>query len=226
MGSPAPFLPSSRTKLTRRDLERFPGTTLFDTLARVVCEAECLPRRELFEAWEVARRTRRRFRGGRVVDLACGHGLVAHVMLLLDDTSPCALGVDTRPTPSATRLATALVAAWPRLSGRVSIEARAIEGVTLGPGDVAVATHACGDLTDKVIDLAVAARARVALLPCCHNEETCDAGGLRGWMDLATAVDATRAARLRSSGYAVTTQVIPRTITAKNRLLLAAPREA
>jgi len=38
-----------------------------------------------------------------------------------------------------------------------------------------------------------------------------------------TAVDATRAARLRSSGYAVHTQLIPRSITAKNRLLLASP---
>src|SRR5580658_6737021 len=96
-----PFDPSSRSRLTARDRERFPGATLLHKLGRVVCEAECLPRRELFEAWEVARRTRRRFRGGRVVDLACGHGLVAHVMLLLDDTSPSALAIDTRPTPSA-----------------------------------------------------------------------------------------------------------------------------
>jgi hypothetical protein len=52
---------------------------LFDRVARVVCEADCLPRKELFESWEVARRTRRRFRGGRVVDLAAGHGLVGHL---------------------------------------------------------------------------------------------------------------------------------------------------
>jgi hypothetical protein len=74
-----------------------------------------------------------------------------------------------------------------------------------------------------VIDRAIEARAKVALLPCCHDEETCDAGGLRGWLDLETAVDVTRAARLRASGYSVQTQVIPRAITAKNRLLLAAP---
>ena len=65
--------------------------------------------------------------------------------------------------------------------------------------------------------------ARVALLPCCHDEETCDAGGLRGWLDLSAAVDVTRALRLRAHGYAVQTQVIPRAITAKNRLLLGAP---
>jgi hypothetical protein len=192
-------------------------------LGRVVCEAECLPRRELFEAWEVARRTRRRFRGGRVVDLACGHALVAHVMLLLDDTSPFALAVDTRLPSSAAPLAAAIGGAWPRVAGRVSIEERAIADVELRAGDVVVATHACGSLTDLVIERALRARAKVALLPCCHDEETCDAGGLRGWLDLETAVDVTRVARLRASGYVVQTQVIPRAITAKNRLLLAAP---
>ena len=93
------FDPSSRTKLTRRDTPRFDGPTLFHKLGRVICEAECLPRRELFEAWEVARRTRRRFRGGRVVDLACGHGLVAWVMLLLDDTSKGAVAAVMSPVP-------------------------------------------------------------------------------------------------------------------------------
>jgi hypothetical protein len=120
------FDPSSRTRLTARDRDRFPGTSLLHTLGRVVCDAECLPRRELFEAWEVARRTRRRFRGGRVVDLACGHGLVAWLMLLLDDTSPSALAADARLPPSAAPLAAAMARAWPRLSGRVAVEARAM----------------------------------------------------------------------------------------------------
>jgi hypothetical protein len=222
---PSAFDPSSRTKLTRRDRARFPSDTLFHRLGRVVCEAECLPRRELFEAWEVARRTRRRFRGGRVVDLACGHGLVAHVMLLLDDTSPSAVAADVRLPPSAAPLADAIVRAWPRLAGRVAIVEQAIADVRIGEGDVVVATHACGALTDAVIARAIAARAKVALLPCCHDEETCDAGGLRGWLGLELAVDVTRAARLRASRYGVQTQVIPRAITAKNRLLLAAPEQ-
>jgi hypothetical protein len=222
-GGERAFDASSRTKLTRRDLGRFPEPTLFHALARAVCRAECLPRRELFEAWEVARRTRRRLRGGRVVDLACGHALVAHVMLLLDDTSPSALAADTRLPGSAAPLAAALAEEWPRLRGRVAIEERGIADVALGPGDVVVATHACGALTDLVIARVIASRARAALLPCCHDEETCDAGGLRGWLDVSTAVDVTRAARLRAHGYAVHTQLIPRAITAKNRLLLAAP---
>jgi hypothetical protein len=157
------------------------------------------------------------------VDLACGHGLVAWVMLILDDTSPSALAADARLPASAASLATAMTRAWPRLAGRVKVEERAIADVALEARDVVVATHACGALTDAVLDRVLSARARVALLPCCHDEETCDSGGLRGWLDLASAVDATRVARLRAGGYAVQTQVIPRAITAKNRLLLGEP---
>ena len=61
MTSPAGFSPSSRGRLTDYDLDRFPGDTLFHRLAREVCHAGCLPRKELFEAWETARRVRGSF---------------------------------------------------------------------------------------------------------------------------------------------------------------------
>ncbi len=162
---------SSKGRLTDRDLGRFPGDTLFDRVARAVCHAGCLPRKELYEAWEVARRVRRLFRGGRVVDLGAGHGLLAHVMLLLDDSSPEALAVDTTLPASSTTLHDALVQEWPRLAGRVALCRRSIEGVELRSTDVVVSSHACGALTDVVLARAVAARARVAVLPCCHDLE-------------------------------------------------------
>ena len=96
------FSHSSRGRLTLKDLGRFPGDTLFDRLARTVCDAGCLPRKELYEAWEMARR--RLFRGGRIVDLGAGHGLLAQLMLILDDTSPNALIVDKTLPASSARL--------------------------------------------------------------------------------------------------------------------------
>ncbi len=217
------FSHASRALLTRHDLERFPGDSLFARIARTLCAAECLPRKELFESWELARRTRRRFRGGRIVDLACGHGLVAHLMLLLDDTSERAIASDARLPASASQVAEALVRAWPRLAQRVELQTTRVEDVALGPGDVAVAAHACGALTDAILTRALDARARLAVLPCCHDKALGDSGGLEGWLDPALAIDATRAARLRASGYRVYTQTIPREISPKNRLLMAEP---
>lgn len=218
------FAHSSRAKLTPHAAARFSGETLFDRIGRVVCEADCLPRKELYESWELARRARRRFRGGRVVDLACGHGLLAHLMLVLDDTSECALAIDTRIPASAAKIAAAMAREWPRIAGRVAIEERAIADVALEADDLVVSAHACGALTDDVIGRAIEARARVVVLPCCHEKATCDAGGVDGWVDAPLAIDMTRAARLRASGYAVYTQIIPAAITPKNRLLLAEPR--
>lgn len=220
------FALSSRSVLSPRDLGRFGGDTLFHRVARAVCEADCLPRKELYESWEVARRVRRRFRGGRVVDLACGHGLTAQLLLILDDTSEQALAFDTRLPASASRLVQVLVQHFPRLGGRVSLHEADVSTQVLDAADLAVSIHACGALTDRVIDKVLIARARLAILPCCHDAQTCDTGGLLGWMDAALAIDATRAARLSASGYRVHTQHIPAEITPKNRLLLAEPAKA
>src|SRR5438105_12522807 len=122
------FSPSSRGRLSDRDLDRFPGGTLFHRLARAVCHAGCLPRKELYEAWETARRVRRLFRGGRIVDLGAGHGLLAHLMLLLDDTSPLAIAVDPAIPRSRAAVRRTLTETWPRLADRIQfVEATADE---------------------------------------------------------------------------------------------------
>jgi hypothetical protein len=227
MPHPTPaFARASHGRLTSHDLGRFAGDSLFDRIARAVCGAGCLPRKELYEAWEVARRVRRLCRGGRVVDLGGGHGLLAHVMLLLDDTSPAALVVDPSLPPSHERVHQALVAEWPRLAGRVTFMERGIEDVPAAAGDLIVSCHGCGRLTDAALDLAIAARARVAVLPCCHDHLHCDTGELAGWMPADLAIDATRAARLRQHGYRIWTKTIPAEVTPRNRLLIAAPADA
>src|SRR3954466_14253424 len=144
------FSPASRNRLTDHDLGRFPGDTLLDHVGRAACHAACLPRKELYEAWETARRVRRLFRGGRIVDLAAGHCLLAQLMLILDNTSPAAVAADTVIPPSAATLHAALVEAWPRLAGRTEFVASQLDLVDILPGDIVVSVHACGALTDLV----------------------------------------------------------------------------
>jgi hypothetical protein len=143
-------------------------------------------------------------------------------MLILDDTSPSAIAIDKAQPPCAARVHEALIASWPRLAGRVSFLEGELDSAAVEAGDIVVSSHACGRLSDVVIDCASAAGARLALMPCCHDFEACDAGALTGWLDPSMAIDVARVVRLESRGYRVWTQVISPEITPKNRLILAA----
>ncbi|MFZ2632220.1 MAG: methyltransferase [Desulfosalsimonadaceae bacterium] len=214
---------SSKSRLTEKQMDGFPGDTVFDKIARAVCRAGTLPVKELYEAWESARRIRRKFRGGRVMDLAGGHGLLAHILLVLDDTSKEALVVDVDVPKNAGRLSESVIQAWPRLTGRIHYMEAPIADFEIRPDDLVVSVHACGILTDTVLKLAVDARARVAVLPCCHDLNLPSTGGLEGWVNGPLAVDVMRATWLRQQGYTVITRTIPEDITPKNRLLMGYP---
>ncbi|MFH1981880.1 MAG: methyltransferase [Pseudomonadota bacterium] len=217
------MLKSSKSRLTSKQSSEFPGDTLFENIARAVCRAGVLPAKELYEAWEVARRVRRKYRGGRIVDLASGHGLLAHIMLLLDDSSPEAVAVDATFPKSAATLSASITESWPRLQGRVRYIESSIQAFDITSDDLVLSIHACGALTDTVLSKAVNAGARVAVLPCCQDIQASDTGGLKGWINGPLAVDVMRAVRLGDEGYAVTTQTIPADITPKNRLLMGHP---
>lgn len=214
---------SSTNVLNWRAAEHFPGDTLFARIARAVCEAGCLPRKELFEAWETAKRVRRAMRGGPVLELAAGHGLLSAILIILDDSAESATCVDIKRPPSHETLLTVLEKHWPRIQGRVQYRDAKIEDVEIPAGSLVASVHACGVLTDQVLDVAIKTRNRVAVLPCCHDLRRCDTGSLDNWMDGPLAIDATRLARLRQAGYRVQTARIPEDITPKNRLLMGWP---
>jgi hypothetical protein len=158
-----------------------------------------------------------------VVDLGGGHGLLAQVMLILDDSSPDALVMDKKLPASCAKIRDALKSSWPRLDGRIAFCEGRLEDVELRSTDIVVSSHACGELTDVVLERAAAARARVAVLPCCHRLSAADAVDLAGWVDGAVAIDVARALHLRGLGYSIRTQAISSDITPKNRLLIGAP---
>ena len=215
--------PGSLNRLTLDTLDLFPGNSLFDNFGKTVCRAGCLPRKELFEAWEVAKRVRRKFKKGRVVDLACGHGLLAYSMLLMGGMRDSALAVDRKITSCGHRIATELVKQWPKLDGAVEYRESRIQDISLMPDDIVVSVHACGGLTDEILNKAVKAGCRVAVMPCCHALKKQNAAGYDAWVPGDMAIDIERVAHLRAMGYQVNMAKISDQITPKNRLILAKP---
>jgi hypothetical protein len=220
---PVPLKRSSRSTLKANSVPKIQGDSLFAEIARTVCLAGCLPRKELFEAWEVARRVRRRMRGGPVVELAAGHGLLSAILILMDDSTPWTLCVDPNEPLSHRRMLEVLEARWPRLEGRVRYQRGRLQEVEVPAEALLASVHACGTLTDEVLTKAIEARCRVAVLPCCHDLRACQTSGLEAWMEGTIAVDATRVARLRAAGFEVRCSTIPADITPYNRLILGEP---
>lgn len=216
---------SSRERLSKRDLFRFTGDSLMDSVGRAVCGTGCLARKEFYESWEVAKRVLRRHRGGPIVDLAGGHGMVGFFMALMDRTAGPIRVIDTRIPKSSERLREGLSERWPFITEKWSFEESKMQDADITSADRILGIHACGRLTDHVLDLASRHRARVAVLPCCHSHATLDSGGLEGWMPVDVAIDSTRAASLRAGNYDVFTTTISADITPKNRMLLGTPVE-
>lgn len=218
----------SRTKLTPSHARLFPSQTLHDQLGRAICAAGCLPRKEMYEAWEVATQVREALgplRGRRVVELACGFGLVATALLLrahVEDGDAvdtlAAAAVDVRLPQNHERVHEAVLAAFPWLSGRQAFVTQRLEDFSLGSDDVVVSAHACGGLSDAVLARAVDVGAAVAVLPCCHQWRFRD--DLRDVVDKAKAIDDARAAVLAERGYDVVVTSIPHEVSHKNRLII------
>jgi hypothetical protein len=204
----------------------YPGEDLLDVLGRAICTVDCLPRKELHEAWEMATRVRTWLDStsrDRIVDLCAGYGLLAQVLLLLDvDARSTALAVDVRLPKNHVLVHGAVVARFPSVAGRVTFQQARLEDIDLGADDVVVSSHACGALSDAVLSRAADVGARVALLPCCHLTRW--RPDLAGRADPAACIDEERAKWLVERGYDVTVDMIPADVSAKNRLLLGRPR--
>jgi hypothetical protein len=214
--------PGSRNKLTPSHARHYPGDAPLDVAGRALCAVHCLPRKELHEAYEMALRvSARSVHGGRVVDLCCGHGLLAQLLLVLDARFTHAVAVDRWLPKNHAIVHAALVGAFPSLAGRVAFVQAALHEADVGAADIVVSSHACGPLTDDVLARAVEAGACVAVLPCCHHTRPRD--DLRGHDDPAAVIDDERVQRLRARGYVVDVDAIPADVSPKNRLLLARP---
>ncbi|KAL1511114.1 hypothetical protein AB1Y20_005935 [Prymnesium parvum] len=231
----------SRSKLRPRDVARYRGIDppLLREVLAVVCSTSVLPRKELFEAWEVATAVHSHFpHARRVADLAAGHGVLAWLLLLLaaeGGVARSAVCVDRRMPPSAETLGAAFTARWPSLEGRLHYVEGDVAAVVAAPEVLLTAVHACGPLSDAVLSKAIEANSPAAVMPCCHSlrklspflsprrpQLEADAPALGA----AEAIDRSRMAWLRLHGFRVCQRHISEEITPYNRLILATPPRA
>ncbi|MCA8973257.1 MAG: hypothetical protein KDC98_00980 [Planctomycetes bacterium] len=216
-----------RSRLVPKDALAFPGDGPIDRFARALCEHRATAFREVIEAFEFFALARKHARARVVADLCGGHGLVAVLFAMFERGVERAIVLDQNRPDSFDRILAAAAAVAPWTAGRVEFtRARLRKAPTLIPPEAGlVAIHACGKKTDRVLELAVANRTPVAVMPCCHPLGISPIPPALKKALGTVAVDVDRTYRLEAAGFHVRWSEVSDRITRMNRVILAHPRK-
>ncbi len=220
---------ASRKHLHAGCAQNYPADTVHDRIARALCGAGCLPRKELFESWSFVHRVRRRLDAPVVWDLCAGHGLVAFLLALLEPQLTSVRAIDKRKPQSFEKIRAALAPLGEERVAKVVYEE--IELEDLAPPSERVfmtAVHACGRRTDRAIELALASGSSVAVLPCCPEVKRVDIpDAVRQRWSKAEAVDLSRIFKLHAAGWRTIAAKVDDDVTAyADAIIGIAPRRS
>jgi hypothetical protein len=90
-----------------------------------------------------------------------------------------------------------------------------------------ISTHACGTLTDKILNYSVETKtSALAVMPCCYTGTDYDVPyGLRRMLGVSLSADVRRSFYLQDNEYHVDFATIPKAITPMNRIIVAEQRK-
>ena len=204
----------------------FPGEGPVDRFARALCEHRATCFREVIESFEFFALARKHARREVVADLCGGHGLVAVLFVMFEREVERALVLDRSRPDSFDRILMAAEQAAPWTAGRIDyVQSNLRNAPKLVPPEAGlVSVHACGIRTDRVLELAIANHAPVAVMPCCHPVGTSGAPAAVKKALQHAAVDVDRTYQLEAAGFHVRWSSVSDRITRMNRVILARPR--
>ncbi|MEM1010408.1 MAG: hypothetical protein AAGJ35_15550 [Myxococcota bacterium] len=228
------------------------GSSLFDRVALALCERQFFPKKELFESYLFAKRAQRLLKSlpctepWVIQDIASGHGLTG--LFLAAHCSSRRLAEVWCVDPCVPKRADEVMEVFAQIAPAAAARVRRIQA-PLGAWIIRVQAepelakrnyvwtgcHACGELSDATLEMAISRTEPFALMPCCPYRRWKGAWP-KGFVrfpradfsempDLGAAVDMARAGRAQSAGYRVRVRHIDAEITPHNRVILGVPNE-
>mmetsp|Transcript_25554 Transcript_25554/g.60432 ORF Transcript_25554/g.60432 Transcript_25554/m.60432 type:complete len:458 (-) Transcript_25554:1441-2814(-) len=229
-------------------------------LGLMACRTGVVPRKEFLETFAAAVYINEKFPHiTRFADVAAGHGLLSWFLLVLSDDigadrpprtkkkkkqkkkKPTAICIDRRMPGSAEKIADVMLEMYPHLKSRWCYVEADLAAIETHPTTLLVSVHACGPLSDKIIEMAIDGNAPLALVPCCHtikvkkgycphpliNMDVSDVESVARTLmkdnndvTLGDVVDQVRHDTLLKAGYDVEECMLPELFTKQNRLML------
>lgn len=219
---------STGTYITSSLAQRhFTSDRMADKLVRALAEVDAIPVKELLETCELFHRIRKETRAGTVADLCSGHGLLGILFAIFEPQTTRVLLIDRSQPPSYLKVIrqASQVAPWIKdkvrfLTGKINKAAESLDETSS-----IVSSHACGLLTDACLDIAIALKGNIAVMPCCYPRRKCSSPqALRLALGSELAFDIDRTYRLENAGYHVRWTAIPSQITPMNRIIVGRHR--
>mmetsp|Transcript_82502 Transcript_82502/g.123812 ORF Transcript_82502/g.123812 Transcript_82502/m.123812 type:complete len:489 (+) Transcript_82502:145-1611(+) len=223
------------------DKNDFYYTQMLNKLGLMACRTGVVPRKELLETFAAATYIDAKFpQIRRVADVAAGHGLLSWFLLALDPTRS-AICIDRRMPPSADIIANSMLELYPNLESKWCYVEADLASIESHPSTLIASVHACGGLSDKLIEMAIDGKAPIAVVPCCHSvkekkgyqphpltkmkAEEVESLVERILLEdqdasLGDIVDQVRCTTLETAGYDVEEAKLPELFTKRNRLIL------
>lgn len=206
--------------------QSFVGDGARERIVQALIARGAITLKEILESFEMHARTRRRMRARHMADLCCGHGLTGLLFATERQVETLTL-VDQRFPDSMAQVLDAIVEVCPWVGPKVRVVEGPLDeaGQHLEPGTHCIAVHACGRMTDQVIDIALQVDGDVAVMGCCYHGTASEVPkAIRHALGTQLATDVRRTQRLDEAGYNVDWATIPEAITPMNRVLVACRR--
>ncbi len=160
-----------------------------------------------------------------MADLCCGHGLVGVLFAMFEKKVERVTLIDKIRPPSFDAVLRAAndVAPWVADKIQYVVSPLSEADAHIEQGSSILGVHACGERTDRCIELAIQTGGATALLPCCRNHGYRLPPSLKQALGAEIAIDVDRTYRLHAAGFHVRWEQIPASITPMNRVIVGIP---
>jgi hypothetical protein len=218
----------NQNRLDSRYISHFGSDSLFDKVARILCQNDIISKKEFAESVAVVKILQRFIKTDNrihVYDICAGHGLTGILLTILSAGIEKTSIVDLKKPQSHDKMMNSLSKLIPELPEKIEFIQQNFEQISYKQNAFLIGVHACATRTDHIMELGFKTSARIALLPCCYKKTILPHNYKKflPYYTLKDTVDFYRIQKAYARNYQVYLRNIHEKITPMNKLFILFP---